>query len=40
MTKMMQIVNKLGWSDIPADITLDAVQRGNYYSDDGWNAFQ
>ena len=27
MTKMMQIVNKLGWNDMPTDIALDAVQR-------------
>lgn len=27
MTKMMQIVNKLGWNDMPADVALDAVQR-------------
>jgi len=27
MTKMMQIVNKMGWNDMPADVALDAVQR-------------
>jgi hypothetical protein len=27
MTKMMQIVNKLGWNDMPADVALGAVQR-------------
>ena len=27
MTKMMQIVNKLGWNDMPTDVALDAVQR-------------